>query len=41
VAYEFDVEAGRGAIELICEFRAAKGEVWFDTDSLRLVRKRN
>ena len=25
-------------VELICELRAMKGEVWFDTDSLRLVR---
>jgi hypothetical protein len=26
-------------VELICELRAAKGEAWFDQDSLRLVRK--
>ena len=25
-------------VELICELRAMKGEAWFDTDSLRLVR---
>jgi len=25
-------------VELICELRAMQGEVWFDTDSLRLVR---
>jgi spore coat protein H len=25
-------------VELICELRAMKGDVWFDTDSLRLVR---
>ncbi len=26
-------------VELLCELRAAKGEVWFDKDALRLVRK--
>ena len=26
-------------IELICELRAAKGEAWFDPDSLRLIKK--
>lgn len=39
MAYEFDVEPGREAIELVAELRALKGEVWFDADSLRLVRK--
>jgi hypothetical protein len=38
-AHEFHVELGREAIELVCEIRAAKGEVWFDNDSLRLVRQ--
>jgi hypothetical protein len=26
-------------VELLCELRAAKGEAWFDRDSLRLLRK--
>ena len=26
-------------IELNCELRAAKGDAWFDRDSLRLVRR--
>jgi hypothetical protein len=37
--YEFDVETGRQTIELIAEIRATKGEVWFENDSLKLVRK--
>ena len=28
-----------GEVELLCEVRAAKGEAWFDADSLRLMRK--
>jgi hypothetical protein len=28
-------------VELVCELRAMKGEVWFDTDSLRLVRMKS
>ena len=26
------------SIDLVCELRATQGEVWFDTDSLVLVR---
>jgi len=37
VAYELEIEPNREAIELVAELRAAKGEVWFDTDSLRLI----
>ena len=39
VACEFDVPEGMHGVELICELRAHQGEVWFDQDSLRLVRK--
>jgi hypothetical protein len=39
VAFEFDVPGGLHDVELVCELRAAGGEVWFDADSLRLVRK--
>jgi spore coat protein H len=39
VVCEFDVAQGIQDIELVCELRAAKGEAWFDADSLHLVRK--
>jgi hypothetical protein len=38
VSYEFPVAPGSGEIELICELRARKGEVWFDSSSLKLVK---
>jgi spore coat protein H len=28
-------------VELVCELRATRGEVWFDEDSLRLVRRKD
>jgi len=37
--YPFEV-SDEGDVELICELRAAKGEAWFDTSSLRLVQVR-
>ncbi len=39
VIYEFDVPDGIHDVELVCELRAATGEVWFDTESLRLIRR--
>jgi spore coat protein H len=36
--YAFAVEDETADLELICELRAAKGEAWFDTASLKLVR---
>jgi hypothetical protein len=33
------IQSSQPDIELICELRAAKGEVWFDRDSLRLSRR--
>ncbi len=39
VQYEFSAGEGVTDIELVCELRAAKGEAWFDADSLRVVRK--
>lgn len=33
------VEDAQPDVELICELRAAKGEAWFDRDSLRLSRR--
>jgi hypothetical protein len=39
VAFEFDVEEGMTDVVLVAELRAARGEVWFDANSLRLVRQ--
>ncbi len=39
VSHEINVTGELGEPELVCELRAAKGEVWFDLESLRLVRK--
>jgi spore coat protein H len=38
LAYEFDAASPDDEVELVCELRAQKGEVWFDADSLQLVR---
>ena len=40
VAYPFRVQEGGGEIEVVCELRASRGEAWFDTSSLRVVRLR-
>ena len=34
--HEFEVQEGAGDVELVCEFDALNGEVWFEMDSLRL-----
>ena len=39
VDFEFEIEDSTAELELRCELRAAKGDVWFDRDSLRLKRK--
>ena len=36
--FEFEVAPPGNTVELICELRAIRGEVWFDVDSLNLVR---
>jgi spore coat protein H len=36
--YEFEVPGSEGEVELVCELRATKGQVWFDANSLRLAR---
>lgn len=36
--YDFPV-TGLTDIELLCELRASRGRVWFDIDSLKLIRK--
>ena len=38
--HDFEVMAGGGEKELVCELRASKGEVWFDAASLRIARRR-
>lgn len=38
--YDINVEGAPREVELVCELRAVKGEVWFDADSLRLVQQR-
>lgn len=38
LAFDFEVKAGSEDTELVCELRAAKGTVWFDVASLRIVR---
>lgn len=37
-AQDIVIEVGDAA-ELVCELRAQKGDVWFDEDSLRIIRK--
>lgn len=36
--YEFEVPPPGDEVDLVCELRASKGEVWFDAGSLQLVR---
>lgn len=40
IGYDFAVASGQDEIVLVCELRASKGEVWFELDSLKLVRKK-
>ena len=37
--FEFEVTDDRSDVELVCELRAQKGEVWFEEESLRLLRR--
>jgi hypothetical protein len=37
-SFEFDVAQDHTEVELVCELRAAEGEVWFDQGSLVLIR---
>jgi len=36
--FEFEVPPTGNSVELVCELRATRGEVWFNADSLKLVR---
>ena len=38
LTYDFTITDARREVDLVCELRALKGEVWFDTESLHLVR---
>jgi hypothetical protein len=38
--YPFRVPEGGGEVEVVCELRAVRGEAWFDTSTLRIVRLR-
>lgn len=38
VSYEFAVGDALGEVQILCEFRGAEGEAWFDLSSLRLSR---
>jgi spore coat protein H len=38
LGYPFEVAGPSDDVELVCELRANKGQVWFDRSSLRLVR---
>jgi len=39
VSFNFPVDGLEREIELVCELTAARGDVWFDLNSLKLVRK--
>lgn len=38
LTYEFAVPASSDEVDFVCELRASAGEVWFDADSLQLVK---
>jgi hypothetical protein len=38
IQFEFQVNELFGEVELVCELRAAQGEIWFDEDSLKLIK---
>jgi hypothetical protein len=39
LGFQFPVEDGLSEVELICEVEGYRGEAWFDSESLRLVRE--
>jgi hypothetical protein len=38
LGFEFDIEDPEGEVELVCELKGTRGEVWFDMNSLKLRR---
>jgi len=39
ITYDFELHQPMADLQLFCELHADKGEAWFDTDSIRLVRR--
>lgn len=39
ISFGFQVQDDSQPVELICELRAVKGEIWYDLESLKLVRE--
>jgi hypothetical protein len=39
VGFDFDVQQDQSDVELVCELRAVRGDVWFDLKSLKLIRR--
>ena len=39
IRHDFEVREDQSEVELVCELRAARGEIWFDLGSLRLLRR--
>ena len=39
VSFDFDVQQDQSDVELVCELRAERGELWVDLKSLKLIRK--
>ena len=39
VGFDFDVQQDQSDVELVCELRALRGDVWFDLKSLKLIRR--
>jgi len=39
VGFDFDVQQDQSEVELVCEIRAVRGDVWFDLKSLKLIRR--
>jgi len=38
ISFEFEVEAEQPEVQLVCELRAKRGEIWYDLNSLKLKR---
>jgi hypothetical protein len=38
ITFEFEVQAEKPDVKLICELRAERGEIWYDLSSLKLKR---
>jgi hypothetical protein len=36
---DFEVQQDQSDVELVCELRAAQGDVWFDLKTLKVIRR--